>query len=278
MNRQATYLKNFFLELYRRFLTHGVTDLAAQLSYYFLLAIFPFLIFAFTVLAYTSLSSEDVLNLIAQYVPLNSMEIVERNVRNVLDVERGGLLSISIIVALWSASNGSHAIIRALNKAYDVEESRPYIIARLVAIVLTFAMIGVILIALILPVFGRTISLYLFSFLGLSDSFIFFWEFFRWVISFYVIFIVFCFLYYFAPNRKMAIKNVWLGAFIATIGWQATSFGFSFYVSNFSNFTNTYGSLGGVIGLMLWFFIMSILLILGGEINATREVLNKHSD
>lgn len=268
-------MKKFCIELYQRFSAHHVPDLAAQLSYYFLLAMFPFLIFTFTVLAYTPLSSEDVLRLIAQYVPLDSMELIERNVRSVLDVERGGLLSISIIVAFWSASNGTHAIIRALNKAYDVEESRSFIVARLVAIVLTGAMIIVIVIALLLPVFGRTISLFLLTMVGLSDSFIFFWEIFRWIISFFVIFIVFCFLYYFAPNRKVRLNQIWVGALFATVGWQATSYGFSFYLTNFTNYANTYGSLGGVIVLMLWFFIMGILLILGGEINSTREFLKR---
>ncbi|GAA0370209.1 YihY/virulence factor BrkB family protein [Bacillus horti] len=270
-----TTAKNFAVELFRRFSAHRVPDLAAQLSYYFLLALFPFLIFTFTLLPYTPLASEDVLELIAQYIPLDSMEIVERNVRNILEVERGGLLSVSIIAAMWSASNGSYAVIRALNHAYDVEESRSFIKARLVAFMLMLALLLTILIALILPVFGRSLGIFLFSFMGMSETFLALWDAFRWIISFTVIFIVFSFLYLVAPNRSMSPSQVWVGALVATIGWQLISLGFSYYISNFSNYSATYGSLGGVIILLLWLFLMGMLIILGGEINATREVLSK---
>lgn len=259
----------FFKDLVSRFQFHHIPDLSAQLSFYFLLALFPFLIFVFALLAYTPLTTADVLRVAGQYIPTQALEPISENISGILDVQRGGLMSISIIIALWSASNGSHAIIRALNHAYSVEESRSFIKARLIAIMLTFALIFVILLALLLPVFGRAIGLFIFSVIGYTENFLLFWEFIRWGISLTIIFMIFCTLYYVAPNIKLSWEEIWVGAIFATLGWAAISFGYSVYLNNFAHFNATYGSLGGVIGLLLWFFLTAMTLILGGEINAT---------
>jgi membrane protein len=258
-------------ELIDKFFEHRILDLAAQLSFYFLLSLFPFLIFVFALLAYLPFSTEDVLALIAHYVPANSMDLIERNVRGVLDVQRGGLLSISILFTLWSSSNAAYALMRALNDAYEVGEGRPFLRARLVALLLTFALLFVILIALLLPVFGRMIGLLLVNYLGMPIRLFEIWDSLRWVVSIAALFIVFCGLYYFAPNRNVPLTHVWVGALVATLGWQATSFTYSYYVSNFANFTATYGSLGGIVGLLLWFYLSSTVLLLGGEVNAVFE-------
>jgi membrane protein len=266
---------DFLKQLFSRFKDHAVPDLAALLSFYFLLALFPFLIFTFALLAYLPISTEDLLALISQYAPVELMTLIEENLRNVLDVKRGGLLSFSIIATMWSASNGSYAIIRSLNRAYDVEESRSFLKARAVSFFLTFSMIVAILVALILPVFGKAIGLFIFSYIGSSETFLMMWNVLRWLISFGVIVIVFAFLYYFAPNKKIEPKEVWVGALFATAGWEMVSLAFSYYVNNFGTYTATYGSIGGIIVLMLWLFLSGMILILGGEINATISQLRK---
>lgn len=269
------YIKRFFGQLISRFLNHDISDLSAQLSFYFLLALFPFFIFNFALLAYLPISTEDVLRLIGQYAPVDMIHIIEVNLRSVLDVQRGGLLSFGIIATIWSASNGSYAIMRALNRAYDVPEGRPFFKARAVSIFLTFSMIIVLVVALLLPVFGKTIGYAIFSLLGLSEAFLTVWNVLRWLISFFVIVVVFAYLYYFAPNKKINIDEVWIGAIFATLGWQFVSLAFSYYVNNFGNFTATYGSLGGIIVLLLWLYLSGMILILGGEINATITHLRK---
>lgn len=258
-------------ELVNKFFEHRVLDLAAQLSFYFLLSLFPFLIFAFSLLAYLPFSTEDVLGLIANFVPDESMDLIERNVRSVLDVQRRGLLSVSILFALWSSSNAAYAMMRALNKAYEVKEGRPFLHARLVALLLTFALLFVILIALLLPVFGRMIGLFMMNYLGMPEALFELWNSLRWIVSIAVLFIVFCGLYYFAPNRSVPLSHVWVGAAVAAGGWQVTSFAYSYYVSNFANFSATYGSLGGIVGLLLWFYLSSTVLLVGGEVNAIFE-------
>lgn len=247
---------------------HDATGLAAQLAYYFLLSLFPFLIFAITLLGYTAIDANDILELIARYAPGQTAELIEGGIRNVLENKHTGLLSFGIIATIWTASNALNAIIQALDHAYDVEESRSFSKTRVLAVLLTFLMIFVILVSLLLPVFGRMIGLFIFSILGIPSAFFLIWNLIRWMLSFFVMAGAFVCLYYFAPNRRMTIKEVTAGAIFSTIGWQLASLGFSYYVENFGNYTATYGSLGGIIILMLWFYLTALIIILGGELNA----------
>lgn len=258
----------FVKQLVRRMIDNRLPDLSAQLAFYFLLSLFPFLIFAVTLLGFY-VSAEDVLALISRYVPVESMQVIERNVRSVLDVERGGLLSFGIIATIWPASHATNALIRALNEAYDVEESRSFWKARGLAIVLTFALIGILLVALVLPVFGKAIGTFLFSLFGLSEAFLSVWNVLRWGLSFVILFSVLVFLYYFAPNKRLGLQEIVIGSLFATISWQLVSFAFSYFVSQFGNYSATYGGLAGVIVLMLWFYLTGMILLVGGEINAT---------
>ncbi len=149
----------FIRELVRRFTEDEIPRLSAELAYYFLLSLFPFLLFLMTLLAYLPIPHEDVLALVRQYAPKEALHLIETNVYRLMNEQNGGLLSFSIIAAIWSASNGMSAIMRAFNRAYDVQEDRPFWIVRGLSIVLTLGMIMVIIVALVLPVFGRIIGL-----------------------------------------------------------------------------------------------------------------------
>src|SRR5690606_38463756 len=138
-------------------------------------------------------------------------------------------------------------------------------------ILFTIAMIFVIVVALVLPVFGKQIGFFLFSYFGLSGPFLDIWNTLRWLVSSIILFIVFTGLYWIAPNKKLTCVSVIPGAIFATVGWILTSLAFSFYVSNFGNFSATYGSIGAVIVLMIWFYLSGIIIILGGEINAVHS-------
>jgi membrane protein len=149
-----------------------------------------------------------------------------------------------------------------------VEETRSFIVARGMAILLTVAMVFVIVVALLLPVFGREIGLFIFSNFGFSEQFLTIWNTLRWLVSGMILFIVFTALYFVAPNKRLHIKDGLPGAFAATIGWIVASLAFSYYVGNFANYSATYGSIGGVIVLMIWLYLSGMIIILGGELNA----------
>ncbi|TRZ36038.1 YihY/virulence factor BrkB family protein [Niallia circulans] len=244
-----------------------VFGLAAQLAYYFLLSIFPLIIFMMTLLPYLPITKDDLLNLIAQFAPGDSMDIIETNLEQVLS-RNGTLLSFGIIATIWSASNGLNAIIKALNKAYEVEETRSFIVARAMSVVLTLGMIAVVVIALLLPVFGEQIGVFLFSQFNLSDEFLSVWRALRFLVSPVILFIVFLALYWVAPNKKITCVSAIPGALFASIGWVLVSLGFSFYVGNFGNYSATYGGIGAIIVLMIWFYLTGIIIIIGGIVNA----------
>ncbi|GEN57023.1 putative ribonuclease-like protein YfkH [Halolactibacillus alkaliphilus] len=267
-NSKITILKQFGIDLFKNFTEDEVTSLAAQMAYFFLLSLFPLLIFLVTLVGYFPIDTASILSGLSDFIPSDAMTLIETNLEQVIDSSGGGLLSIGIIGTLWSASNGINAIMRSLNKAYDVEENRSFIVGRLIAILLLISMLVLILVALLLPVFGRALGVYVFSFFGASEAFIDVWNMLRWVISSSIFFIVFLYLYRLAPNAKVYIRDILYGALFATLGFQLASFGFSFYVNNFGNYSATYGSLGGIIIMMFWFYITGIVIITGGEINA----------
>jgi membrane protein len=255
-------------EYFARVREDNATDLAAQLAFYFLLSLFPFLVFTITLLGYTHITAEDVLELIQQFAPGETLDPIRKNLQEVFEQRKGGLLSFSILGTIWAASAALNATIGALNRAYGVSESRPFLKARAVAILLTFMMILVILISLVLPVFGEMILRLVSLFLEIPPIFSMIWTLMRWVVSFCILVGAFVIIYYLAPNKKLRIRGVIIGALFAAIGWQVTSLAFSFYLDNFANYPATYGGLGTIIALMIWFYLTALIIILGGELNA----------
>ncbi|RYG73272.1 YihY/virulence factor BrkB family protein [Lentibacillus lipolyticus] len=270
--------KDFVKKLYQRITDDDIFGLGAQLAYFFLLSLFPFLLFLMTLVGYLPLDDLAIIEFIETYAPGKIADLIQENVRQLVNNQNGQLLSIGIIGTLWSASNGINAIMRGFNRAYNVDEDRSFIVTRLIAIVLTIAMIAVIFIAFLLPIFGKAIGVYIFTFFGASEVFLQVWNAMRWVISSVVFFIVLVALYKMAPNKRIYFKNVVWGALFATVGWQLTSLAFSFYVSSMGNYSATYGSLGTVIVLMIWFYLSGIIIMLGGVINATLRARHIQSD
>lgn len=269
----------FFKEIFKRYLEDEIPRSSAELAYFFLLSLFPFLLFLLTLIAFLPIPQSQFLSIIEEFAPIETMNLIKSNLSFLLSSHNEKLLGASILAAIWSASNGIMAIVRALNIAYDVKESRSFLVARLMAIMLTFAMIFVIIIALLLPVFGKIIGTYIFTTLGMSEEFVTIWNTLRWAVSSFILFSVFTYLYYFAPNKKLKMNEVILGSIFATIGWAVVSLAFSYYVNHFGNYSAMYGSIGAIIVLMIWFYLSGMILLLGGEINAMmhrKRMFNHH--
>lgn len=280
MKRDKKYVKpkTFVKYLIIRSKEDEITGLSAQLAYFLLLSAFPLLIFAITLLGYLPISSDEVLDLfnnIMHIAPEDTYKMIEEMIVSVFEVKRGDVLSISIIITLWTASNGMKAIIRALNKAYNIKESRGFFHNRLIALLMIFAIIIAIAVALILSVFGNLIGNFLFLYFELELSFLRIWDITRYIISFLLLLVLFALLYFIAPNKKLKWREIYIGTVFAAIGWIGVSWVFSFYVNNFGDYSATYGSLGGVVVLMVWLYISSAILILGGEINALIQYFKK---
>lgn len=256
-------LKNYMAVFMEKFKEDNITLLAAGLAYYFLLAIFPLLIVGFTIIPYFNLSANEAVDFISGMLPQEIASLLEENIVSLVETPRGGLLTVGIIGALWSASNGINAFIKSSNEAYDVEESRSFIVVRLLSLGLTLGMIVSVVVAMFLPIFGDVILNFITSVTGISYGMEILFQISRWVISFIILTSFIMLLYRFTPNKSIPFKHIIPGSILASSLWLIISFGFSIYVSNFGNYSATYGSLGGVIILMIWFYLTGLILLIG---------------
>lgn len=264
MNKSIQFSKKLIKEIKE----DRVTGLAAEQAYYYLLALFPLLILLLSILPYLNIDIQTALDTIKNFMPAETMEVIEKNIINILSERNGGLLTFGFLGTIWSASNGMNAFIHSMNIAYDVEETRNFIKARFISIILTLGLVVAFIVMLGLPVFGKVIIDLLQQVIPIPEETQILFSLLRWVIAVVVISLVLAFLYRFAPNKSFPFKHVIPGAVTATVLWLGISLGFSFYVSNFANYSSTYGSLGGVIILMLWLYLSGLIFVIGGEINA----------
>ncbi|WP_261129036.1 YihY/virulence factor BrkB family protein [Bacillus sp. Marseille-Q3570] len=264
-------IKYYAKEISGEFQKDDVPLLAAAQAYHYLLSIVPMLILLLSIVPYLNISGEEVMNYMSEILPDETTSIFKENIVSVVETPNGGLLTIGILGTIWSASNGINAFIKASNKAYDVEESRSFIKVRLLSIALTFGMIIAFVVALVLPVFGQVIIKTVNSFVSMPGHIKLLLNILRWVISIVVITGILMVLYRFAPAKKLPLKEIIPGACLASILWLLISLAFSFYVSNFGSYSATYGSLGGIIVMMIWFFLTGLILMVGAEINVVNH-------
>lgn len=264
------FVKQFIVRLQKV----DISGLGSQLAFFFLLSLFPLLIFLMTLLPFLNLDHMQIFEFIHDYAPENVAALIETTLKEVLETRSGGLLSIGAIATIWSASKGMNALTKALNRSYFVEKEPNFLITRLTAVLLTILLIGVVVVVLAFPIFGEFLGSIVFSFIGAEAPFIALWEQIRWTVPPILIFAVFTLIYWLIPNQKIPFVTVLPGAILATIGWIATSYFFSYYISNYGNYSSTYGSIGAIIILMMWLYISAMILIICGQVNAV--VFDRH--
>jgi membrane protein len=249
---------------------------AAELSYYFLLALFPFLIFLTSVIGLILGSGtgtrHQLFDYLGRIMPPSAFQLLDNTMREVSASSSGGKLSFGVLAALWAASNGLSAITATLNTAYDLEESRPWWKQRLTAISLTMALSILIILALVLVVAGGHIAEWLTSTFGLGPVFPVVWKIIQWPVVLGCMILAFALIYYFAPDfREQSWTWLTPGAAIGVALWLLVSIAFRVYLSFFNSYSATYGSLGAVIILMLWLYFTGAAVLIGGEINSEIE-------
>ncbi|MBU3136920.1 YihY/virulence factor BrkB family protein [Clostridium gasigenes] len=252
--------------------------LASQLAYYLILAFFPFLIFLMTVIGASSLNSIEILDGLRAILPSSVFDLVASIIREVVDNQYSGLLGISIVLTIWAASSGFRAVIKGVNKAHDIKETRSFIKRSIIAIIFTFALTLVIVLTLAMLVFGDLIGGYILTIVPFYKAMTIVWNILRYVIVVCMMIGIFASIYRFTPAKKIRWKQVLPGAIVSTIGWIVVSRGFSFYINNFSNYSRLYGSLGAVFVLMTWLYITSMILIVGAEINSVLILRKKQRE
>jgi membrane protein len=256
-------------QLYCRYQDDEVGALGAQMTYYLILAFFPFLIFLMTIMSYTRVTTSAILSNFSTIVAKDTYTVIESFINNVLESKNSTLLSFGMLGTIWAASAGIMAIIKGLNKAYDEEENRPFWKVKGISLLLTLAMGVVLLLSFVLLIFGEGFGEHVFKWLHIPNNFDTVWNLFKFFIPLITMFIVFIFIYKITPNRRITLKEVVPGSVFSTLGWIVTSVLFAFYVNHWGSYTKTYGSIGGVIVLLVWMYLSSVIILMGGEINAT---------
>jgi membrane protein len=261
-------------DLFHQYVRDDVAGLAAELAYNFFLALFPFFIF---VAALGSLVTsmlaipdpvEQALDLFGQALPRSAEELIRPQLDEVIRNQSPGLLSLGILGAIWAATGGTLAIMKAMNRAYDVLEERPIWKQYLIAIGLTILAGVFILGAFILFAAGQLLGLGIATRIGLAGPFEAALPVVYWVGAVVLVMLATAFIYWKAPNARLDFRWITPGAVLFTVFWIAATYLFIVFVSLFGTFSATYGALAGVVVLLLWFYLTGLLLTLGAEVNA----------
>lgn len=258
---------------WREMIDDDITGLAAQLAYYLFLALFPAILFLLALASFFPLDdvTDDVARALRPVASPQVLAIIEDQMRRIADDNNGGLLTFGVAGAVWGSSAAMVAITGALNRAYDIEESRPWWKVRLVAIALTMGTALFVLVALSLVLAGPSVATFLGELTGWGAPFAWAWSVLRWPLAFALVSTAIGLIYYLAPDVEQDWAWVSPGAIGATALWLVVSLLFKVYVANFTDYGAAYGTVGGVIVLLLWFYSSSLAVLAGAELNAELE-------
>jgi membrane protein len=257
-----------------------VFDRANGVAYNFVLAIFPTIIFLFTLIPYiTSLipevNTETIMGFLATLIPDSMYDAIALTIEDIIGNSRGGLLTFGALFALYLATNGMMALMRTFNACYKTQEKRSVFKTRIIATALTLNLAFALFLAVILLIVGQFILEYVlahlpeFYWLDIDAYTLYLLFAIRFIIIFIVFFFAIATIYYFAPTVHYDWHFFSLGSTISTLAILGVSYGFSFYVTHFGSYNKVYGSIGVLIALMIWIQLITTVLLLGYEINAS---------
>jgi membrane protein len=259
--------KQFFLDLNSEITRNEITDVAAGVTYYLMLALFPFILFlvALASLLITPQQVDDLVQQLGKVLPGAVTEIVGGRIHALVEGPSVSLLTFGIVAALWSASGSVSALMRALDRAYGVQDGRPWWKRHGIALLIT-------IFAAVLALIGATIAVVLApvgAAIGGPVGTAILWL--RLPVAGLIMMFLWAVLYYALPDVEQRFRFITPGSVVGVILWLIASWGFSMYVSHFGKYDKIYGSLGGVIILMLWMWISTLAVLLGAEINVVIE-------
>src|SRR5215831_2041878 len=266
----SVIVRRVLLQTYDNVARNHTFFMAAALSYYFLLSLFPTFILLSAIMAYLSLP--DLLNqafpLLAHLLPSDSRGLVDKVLVDVITVNRATLLSIGIVATLWTSSSALTATIEALNIAYGVCDDRPFWKIRFLSVGLAFTVGFLMFVAHSVMIVGPRFGEWIASKAHVSELFILLWRYLRWPIGCGVVWLAIEILYFFAPNVRHRFRDIWAGAVVAVVAWIGLSSLLGIYFRHFAGFNKIYGTLGGAIALMVWLYWTGFALLVGAILNA----------
>lgn len=266
--------------LWKKIITFDIDQRAASVSYSFLLAVFPGVIFLFTLIPYIPILNLDrlIMSFLRDAMPRGIYENTSNTIHDIVSRKRSDILSFGFFLTVFAATNGMMALMRAFDMALNVSKKRTYLKARMIALFLTVLLIVVLICAILILVVGTILIDFLFDKGLLSENFNFYLlQVFRYGGVFLIFYLGICVIYYFAPAVHKRLKFFNFGALIASIFEILVTNIFSFYLANFNSYNKLYGSIGTLIALMVWIYLVALILILGFEISiSVRDAFTVH--
>src|SRR5581483_5662385 len=254
---------------------------ASELAYNFVLALFPLLMVLVTILGMMAERGTRMRELLfygmGNVMPGSVSELISKTINEAIQASSGGKLTLGIVLTLWAAAGGTAAMMSGLNAAYDIRDARSWFKVRGIALALTLAISVLVIGALTVVLAGNWIADLAGSRLGIGDEVLLAWKIMQWPAALFFLVVSFALVYYFRPDVK---EQHWYlitpGLFMGVFVWLAASVGFRVYLHFFDTYSNTYGSLGAAIILLIWFWVAGLAFLAGGEINAEIEHAAAH--
>jgi membrane protein len=265
-------IKTVLVRTVKEFLDDEMSTYASALAYQMLFSLFPFLLFLIALIGFLHLPDFfSWLRLQSELVlPPQALDQVNP-VIDQLQQSKGGLLSIGIVIALWTASAGVRLMMSAMNAAYDVVEARPAWKRIPLSVFYTIGIAGMLLTVAALMVTGPVVMNWLASQIGMEDFIVTLWTILRWPLIIILLMVAVAIMYYVMPDVKQSFRFITPGSVLAVVVWIVASLGFAYYVKTFADYNAMYGSIGAIIVLLLYFYISAAVLLLGAEMNAVIE-------
>jgi membrane protein len=265
--------RDLFKRTTKEAIDDNVFDLAAQQAYYFFFALFPALLFVISIASFFPLSGlmDQVVTMLSRVAPREAIQIVQDQLSQLSQRNSGGILTFAFFFTVWSSSGAMLSIITTLDIAYDVTDSRPWWKTRLIAIGLTIGISIFILVSMFLILAGPTLAEHIAESMHLGEVFKWAWWILQWPIVFVLVASAIGMIYYFAPDVEQDWVWITPGSVLATLLWLVVSLALKVYYTVAPGTTATYGAIGGVMVLMLWFYCSGLAILMGAELNAEIE-------
>lgn len=274
LTNTKVYANKFVRHLLFRLIEDDIVGLSAQCSYFLFLSLFPFFIFLFSLLSFTNIPQSQLMSLVFSFFPTDVANVIRTIIENVLSTRNATLLTVGALMTIWSSSSGINAVRKGLYKAYRKVDSRPIWQVIIVNLVSTIGLALMLFITIVFLVSGEVIGNQVFMFLNISSTFEIVWNLIRILVPVITMATVFTMLYVLIPYQKVKFIEVFPGVVFTMGAWLAISMLFSYFVNNFTNYANIYGSISGIIILLVWLNLSCLFLLLGGEINAAVAFFN----
>lgn len=255
--------------IYKQINLNDINSRAAAISYYLLLSIFPFLIFMINLLSFIPIIHiNKFLYSFDDLIPRTAFAIIQSIIDSAVSQKSISLTVVSFAFTLWSSSRAVRVFIKGINKSYSLLETRSFFKLIIISFYFTVELIVLIVSSMVFLLYGEKVGYVVFKFLGLSKLFIPTWNLFRYSFVIAITIWIVSSLFRYGPNKKITLLEAMPGAILSIFGWILVSVVFSFYTNNFSNYQVIYGSIGGIIALLTWFYLSSWIMLLGCEVNA----------